>query len=226
MATPHVFSSKGDIAYAELRHRILFGSIAAGSRLSQYDLAEELGISITPMREAIRRLSGEGLITLDTHRNARVAPMDTREARELFETRMALDPAAIALAAARRTDADIARMRTAADALRPITREQGEPALAAHRELHRAIYDASHNSVLIRLLDDVWDKSDRYRRRGLELLPGTDQSMRDFAEHGHMVELVIEQNAEEAAELMRSHIAASLTAQAFAGLPEAESPST
>ena len=89
-----VFSSKSDVAYAEVRRLILTGELPAGSRLAQYDLAEKLGMSITPLREAFRRLSGEGLVDLDTHRNARVAAMDATEARHLHEVRLSLDPTA------------------------------------------------------------------------------------------------------------------------------------
>jgi len=212
----YTFSSKADVAYAQIRDQILSGVLPAGSKLSQYELAAAMRISITPLREAIRRLSGEGLIVLDTHRNARVATMDFDEARQLHETRRALDPAAIELAATRRTDADIDRMRTALADLLPVTRHWGEPALAAHRNLHRAIYYASHNAVMIRLLDDLWDKSDRYRRVGLDLPPGAEPRTRDFEEHGQLVELVIAGDAAAAGELMRSHIDNSLTAAALA----------
>ena len=104
----NVFSSKSDVAYAELRRLILSGGLPAGSRLSQYELAEQMRMSITPLREAIRRLSGEGLIELDNHRDARVSSIGADEARQLFEVRLALEPAAVALAAERRTDDDIA----------------------------------------------------------------------------------------------------------------------
>lgn len=212
----HTFSSKSDVAYAELRSRILSGALPAGSRIDQYDVASTLSMSITPIREAVRRLNGEGLIVLDTHRDARVARMDMTEARELFETRRALDPAAITLAAHHRTEVDIQRMRHAVENLLPVTREWGEPALLAHREVHQAIYYASHNAVMIRILDDLWDKSDRYRRIGLELPPGDEPRTRDFDEHGKMVELIIAREADEAAALMCSHIDNSLTASALA----------
>jgi DNA-binding GntR family transcriptional regulator len=212
----NVYSSKADVAYAELRERILSGRLEAGSKLMQYLLADELAISITPLREAIRRLSGEGLIVLEGHRNARVAEMNAAEARELFETRRALDPEAIALAAVRRTDADIARMQDALTHLLPVTQQWGEAALVAHREVHRAIYVASHNTVLIRMLDDVWDKSDRYRRVGLQLPTGAEPRTRDFEEHGRMVDLVIDGQPDVASTLMRSHVENSLTALALA----------
>jgi len=220
----HTPTSKGEAAYAELRSQILSGRLPAGSRLSQYELAAELGVSITPIREAVRRLNGEGLIVLDTHRDARVAHMDMTEARHLFDTRMALDPAAAALAAQHRTDADIDRMRRAVDHLLPVTKQWGEEALSAHREVHEAIYRASHNNVMIRILNDVWDKSDRYRRVGLELPPGRAPRLRDYEEHGQMVDLIVVGDAEGAADLMRHHIENSLTAAALAAHEDSTSP--
>ena len=208
----HVFTSKADVAYAQIRARILDGSLAAGSRLAQYDLASELGISITPLREAVRRLSGEGWILLDTHRNARVAELDLDQARQLLEARRALEPVAVALAAERRTDADVARMEAALKRLKPVTRTWGETALAAHREVHRALYSASHNEVMVRMLDDLWDKSDRYRRVGLQLPPGGEARTRDFEEHHELVRLVVAGDAAGAADLMTSHIDHSLAA--------------
>jgi DNA-binding GntR family transcriptional regulator len=216
----YTFSSKADVAYAEIRRQILDGTLPAGSRLSQYELAASMDISITPLREAIRRLSGEGLIVLDNHRNARVATMDFDQARQLFETRRALEPAAVELAAARRTDEDVDRMRAALGELLPVTRQWGEQALTAHRRVHQALYHASHNAVMIRLLDDLWDKSDRYRRVGLELPPGAEPRTRDFEEHGQLVQLVIAGDATGAGDLMRSHIDHSLTASALAAHEE------
>ena len=211
----HVYASKSEVAYAELREKILIGDLEAGSRLSQYAIADELQISITPLREAIRRLHGEGLITLDAHRNARVAPMSRHEARELFETRRALDPLAVELAAVRRTAVDIERMQTALEQLLPVTSEWGSAGLSAHRELHTALYKASHNEVLIRMLDDIWDKSDRYRRAGLQIADDPDARRQDFEDHGRLVELVVSSAASQAGELMRAHIDQSVTARAL-----------
>ncbi|TGN63677.1 GntR family transcriptional regulator [Nocardioides eburneiflavus] len=210
-----VFTSKADVAYALIRRRILDGTLEAGSRLAQYELAADLGISITPLREAVRRLSGEGWILLDTHRNARVAELDLADARALLEARRALEPAAVALAAERRTDEDVATMQTALTRLRPVTRRWGAAALAAHREVHRALYCASHNVVMVRMLDDLWDKSDRYRRVGLQLPPGGEDRTRDFEEHHELVRLVVAGDAAGASELMASHIDNSLTASAL-----------
>ncbi|WP_433869164.1 GntR family transcriptional regulator [Saccharopolyspora sp. CA-218241] len=222
MGAVNVFSSKGDVAYAELRERILSGRLAPRSRLAQHELAAEMGMSLTPLREAIRRLSSEGLIDLDTQRDARVASMSASEARQLFEVRLSLDPTAAGLAAERRTDDDIAALRTAAARLLPVTRAWGEEALTAHRAFHRALYLASRNDVLIRMLDDLWDKSDRYRRIGLELPPGEEPRTRDHREHHELVDLVAAGDANEARALMHEHIERSLTGSAIDALEERE----
>jgi len=225
----NVFSSKSDVAYAELRRLILNGGLPAGSRLSQYELAEQMRMSITPLREAIRRLSAEGLIELDNHKDARVSSIGADEARQLFEVRLALEPAAVALAAERRTDDDIAVMRATLADLVPVTREWGEPGLCAHSAFHRALYVAAHNDVMTKTLDDLWAKSDRYRRLGLMLPVGEEPRMIDFNQHHQMLELVVDRDAPAVHALARLHIENSLTASAISALedqlPEPESAS-
>ena len=179
-------------------------------------------MSITPLREAIRRLSSEGLIELDNHKDARVSTISAHEARQLFEVRLALDPAAVELAADRRTDDDIALMRATVARLLPVTRQWGEDALVAHREFHRALYLASHNDVMIKLLDDLWDKSDRYRRLGLEIGHDDESRIRDFDEHRLIVEHVVSGDGAKAALLMHLHITSSVTPAAIAVLDERE----
>ena len=216
----NVFSSKSDVAYAELRRLILNGDLPAGSRLSQYELAEQMRMSITPLREAIRRLSGEGLIELDNHKDARVSSIGADEARQLFEVRLALEPSAVALAAERRTDDDIARMRATLADLVPVTREWGEDGLCAHSAFHRALYVAAHNDVMIKTLDDLWAKSDRYRRLGLMLPAGEEPRMIDFNQHHQMLELVVDRDAAAVHSLARLHIENSLTASAIGALED------
>jgi DNA-binding GntR family transcriptional regulator len=214
----NVFSSKSDVAYAELRWLILSGGLPAGSRLSQYELAEQMRMSITPLREAIRRLSGEGLIELDNHRDARVSSIGADEARQLFEVRLALEPAAVALAAERRTDDDIKLMRTTLANLVPVTRKWGEDGLCAHSAFHRALYVAAHNDVMIKTLDDLWAKSDRYRRLGLMLPAGDEPRIIDFNQHHQMLELVVDRDVAAVHDLARLHIENSLTASAIDAL--------
>lgn len=217
-----VFASKGDLAYGEVRRLVLSGELPAGSRVAQQELADSLRMSITPLREAIRRLSSEGLLEVDTHRNVRVARMSAAEARELFEVRLSLEPTAVELAAARRTEEDAAAMRAAAARLLPVTRRWGEDAILAHHEFHRTLYLASHNQAMIRILDDLWDKSDRYRRLGVELPPGDEPRTTDHRQHHEMLELVLAGNGPAAGQLARTHILNSLSSSVTAALEARE----
>ncbi|MEH0612663.1 GntR family transcriptional regulator [Streptomyces scabiei] len=83
--------TKSDLAYRQVRDRILSGELEPGSVIQQRELARSIGISTTPLREALRRLKGEGLVDLDAHRDARVAPLRAEEARDLLELRRSLD---------------------------------------------------------------------------------------------------------------------------------------
>src|SRR3954464_8653899 len=115
--------TKSDVAYLRVPQLILTGELAPGSVLNQATLARSIGISTTPLREALRRLKQHGLVELDAHRDARVAPLDAEEARDLLELRLSLDPLAASLAAERRTSQDVARMRAALAGLESLPTE-------------------------------------------------------------------------------------------------------
>lgn len=212
------FTTKSDFAYLKLRHQILSGELAPGAVLNQASLAPAIGVSTTPLREALRRLKSEGLVDLDAHRDARVTSLTAEEARDLLEVRRSLDPLAAALAAERRTKDDIHAMRAAAEGLKPLSSDPAVMDLVAHRRFHTAIYLASHNELLINSLDGLWDKADRYRRLGLG--PDHGQAERDqkAAEHAALLDSVIAGDTAGAADIMRRHIATSLGAKAAARL--------
>lgn len=209
------YLTKSDLAYSQLREAIMSGDMAAGSVLNQEVLAHSLGISTTPLREALRRLKAEGLVTLDAHRDARVAPLNLEEARDLLEVRRSLDPLAAGLAAERRTKADIEEMRSALDGLVPLPQDADQHDMIAHRRLHVAIYRASHNDTLIAMLDGLWDKADRYRRLGLRTPRTGDEMDRKAHEHHAMVNLIIAGDAEAATRVMNEHIDTSLIVEAL-----------
>lgn len=215
MAQPSRFySTKSDFAYTTLREKILFGELAPGEVLNQATLASTIGISTTPLREALRRLGSEGLVELDAHRDARVSDLSADEARDLLEVRRSLDPLAAALAAERRTKADITAIHVAAAGVEPLPRDFTAEHLAAHRRLHAAVYRASHNDLLITMLDGLWDKADRYRRVGLVGDRSAQERERTATEHTRLVDRVVAGDPEGAAEVMRAHVEGSLGARA------------
>lgn len=207
------YSVKSDFAYAVVRDRILTHEYPPGGTFNQASLALELGISTTPLREALRKLQSEGLVELGAHRDAIVTRLSVEEARDLLEMRLALDPLAAGLAAERRTRDDIAAIRAASD----IHALPGHPSidqLVRHRRFHQAIYRASHNDVLVSTLDALWDKSDRYRLAGLRRDRSDDELHQKDAEHHQMMMCVIAGDTEGATEVMRRHIRSSLAVTA------------
>src|SRR4051795_9051244 len=115
------FATKSDLAYTRVRDLILSGQLQPGAVLPQAELAQTIGMSTTPLREALRRLKQEGLVELDAHRDARVRALDAAEARDLLELRGSLDPLAASLAAERRTEDDLAAVRAAFDGLEALS---------------------------------------------------------------------------------------------------------
>lgn len=149
------YTTKADAVYAELRRSILGAAIAPGSPLNQEQLAATLGVSTTPLREALRRLEAEGLVEVTAHRQLVVTTAEIADLPNLFLVKEELDCLAARLAARRATEDD---RRLLQDALSP------EPpdgdvrwaGWAANKELHLAIVRATHNPVLIEESSACW----------------------------------------------------------------------
>ncbi|PPG38725.1 GntR family transcriptional regulator [Pseudoclavibacter sp. RFBA6] len=214
-----LFRSKSELAYEELRRRILTGVIEPGDVIGQTKLAAELGLSTTPLREALKRLSTEGLVELGSHRDARVVPLSQAEAQNLYEVRAAADPLACGLAAERRDDADIARIDAALSELEPLTGVASPDALDAHRRFHLAIYEAAANPTLLGILEGLWDKTDLYRQRALRAWsPTAEDRARVHRQHTALRDAIVAGDPELARERSRKHITHSLGRRAIGTL--------
>jgi DNA-binding GntR family transcriptional regulator len=215
-----VFTTKSDLAYSRVRALILSGELVPGAVLPQAALARTIGISTTPLREALRRLKQEGLVELDAHRDARVRPLDATEARDLLELRRSLEPLAAELAAQRRTQSELAAVEEALARLDALPVNPSRAQLESHQRFHAAIHRASHNALLVETLDGIWVKTDRYRRHALE--GGRSDEERDAraTEHRLLFEAVRDGDASAAADLMRRHVESSLGAQSVGKLAD------
>ena len=213
--------TKNAYVYEELRRRILSGELAEGQSIAQGPLAAELGVSTTPMREALRRLGAEGMVTIDAHRDARVARLTADEARSLFEIRERLDPLAAGQAARLATDEEIRQIEDAARSLRPLSDRGDLEAMAAHREFHRAIHRASHNLLLLGLLEGLWDKADRYRQVALRTEPvSEEESDRVRREHEALTAAIVAREPDLAERVALEHVTNSLGRRAIEALSE------
>jgi DNA-binding GntR family transcriptional regulator len=220
VVSPAFFQTKADHAYYHLRQEIARGDLPAGEPINQEELARTMGISVTPLREALRRLAAEGFIVLAAHRDARVAPLSDAEAQNLRELRVPLESLAAALAAERITDAQKTELQTLAARLEPLGEHATEQALEAHRNFHAAIWSAAHNPPLTDTLALLWDRADRYRRYGLSEIRGTGtERTDDFQQHHELTELIVNGERDAAGELMHRHIEASLLGRGVSSQP-------
>lgn len=153
-------NTAAETALALLRHRILDGDLEPGTKLNQSALAAELGMSRIPVRDAIRALASEGLVSHDPHRTAVVAPLSAQDLAELYELRMAVEPLASAHAVSRLGDDDLAVL---AENLEAMARLEGSTEwLETHDRFHASLYRLSGRPRMIALLDRARAQTRRY----------------------------------------------------------------
>ncbi|MGH3237282.1 MAG: GntR family transcriptional regulator, partial [Streptosporangiaceae bacterium] len=134
-----------------IKHAILTGELKAGQALVETDLAEALGVSKTPVREALKTLAGAGLVTMNPYKGAAVRVVDDEQARHVYDARLLLEPEALARAVVRGHDWRPAHQAlTRADSARADgARDQAERSLA-NRDFHRELYAGCGNPLLVR----------------------------------------------------------------------------
>jgi len=152
---PLQIESVVDQVYAVVRARILSGALPAGSRLPQNALAAELGVSRTPLREALRRLSTEGLVVFEANRGATVAQQDLSDMLHAWRARLVLEPAAARLAAEVRAPDALERMRRAVAQQRRVADDVAE-SFAVNREFHVALVATAGNPHLEQFSRMLW----------------------------------------------------------------------
>jgi DNA-binding GntR family transcriptional regulator len=153
-----------EAALERLREAIIMGELTPGTPLRLEDLARRLGMSISPIREALRQLEALGLAEHLPHHGAKVMRLDVEELRELFSIRLALEGMAVRRAAELFTAAGADAARAHLDAYDE-ARRRGDirAAVRAHGSFHFALYEAAHSSWLLRLIRPAWDSCERYR---------------------------------------------------------------
>ena len=194
-----------DQVYEAIRERITSGSLPRGARVHQEDLAEELGVSRTPVREALRRLAAEGLVEMRTNRGARVADIDQGGMRGAYDARLVVEPGAARLAATRRLAEPLARMRAAVAAQRRSLRSV-ERSFEANREFHLALVAASGNDYLLQLVERLWVArigATIYERQ----VETQERMVLDVREHEQILEAIEAGDGRRAESLTRRHLA-------------------
>jgi DNA-binding GntR family transcriptional regulator len=203
-ARPIEVTSIVDRVYEELRERIASGALPRGARLRQEALAADLGVSRTPLREALRRLASEGVVVLEPNRGARVADVSLDDMMAAYEARLLLEPGAARLAAERRERASLAQMRAA---IADHRRARSRPALfAANRAFHLALVEAAGNEHLLRFAEVLW-----VARIGAAIYEQQDETRAEVAadadDHERIADAIEAGEGGAAEALTRDHIA-------------------
>jgi DNA-binding GntR family transcriptional regulator len=190
--------------YDHLREEILSGSLTPGAELSEVALAESLGVSRGPIREAIGRLASEGLVTVRPRRGAVVSSLSTEEFIELYQVREALELLAVKLAVPRLRPDDITVLQALIDEMSArAERNQVVAFFEANSAFHLRLVEASGNAKLLELYKQLLAQLGRYRLRSLTLRGNLERSV---AEHAAILRAVKRGDAERAAHLMSEHI--------------------
>jgi DNA-binding GntR family transcriptional regulator len=205
-----------------IKHAILAGELKPGQALVETDLAEVLGVSKTPVREALKTLAGAGLVTMNPYKGAAVRVVDDEAARHVYDARLLLEPEALGRAVAAGHDWQPAHQALArADS----ARDQAERSLA-NRDFHRELYTGCGNPLLVRMLDDLREQTALVSAAAWRHEPDwlqTPSWEHEAAEHRAVLQAAEAGDAGHATSLLRGHIT-SFVARNF---PEPqENPST
>lgn len=193
-----------------IKHAILVGELKPGRSLVETDLAAVLGVSKTPVREALKTLAGAGLVTMHPYKGAVVRTFDDDQARHIYDLRLLLEPEALGRAVT--ADYDWRRAHDAvirADA----SKDQAERSLA-NRDFHHELYAGCGNPLLVRMLDDLRDQTAlvstaawRHESQDLTFPPFTPSWEHEAAEHRSVLNAARDGDAQRAASLLHAHIA-------------------
>lgn len=195
-----------DVVFNTLRQAILTGELKPGERLMEIHLANRLGVSRTPIREAIRKLELEGLVTMIPRRGAEVAQITEKSMSDVLEVRRALDALCAELACDRMTRQELGELEEAcgsfADTVRSGVADIKRIAQADVR-LHDIIVRATGNRRLVQLINNLSEQMYRYR---FEYLKDSSQHERLVEEHRVIYESLVRKDKQTASQAAKMHI--------------------
>lgn len=193
-----------DVVFNTLRQGILTGVLKPGERLMEIHLADKLGVSRTPIREAIRMLENEGLVTMIPRRGAEVARISIQDMSDVLEVRRSLDSLAAELACRRITDEYKEELKAAAVAVADaITTKDAVKIADADVIFHDVILKASGNKRLIQMVNNLAERMFRYR---LEYIKDDNNHQRIIEEHDNIMKYVLSGDEEAASKAAQLHI--------------------
>ena len=193
-----------DVVFNTLRRAILRGELKPGERLMEITLADKLGVSRTPIREAIRKLELEGLVVMAPRKGAKVASITERDLNDVLEVRKGMEVLAISLACKRITGEELEKLETIEQSFQKLI-ESGNLTELAEMDVkfHDTIYQATNNQRLVQLLNNLREQMYRYRMEYLKHIA----VRRTLAEeHKAICRALRERDEQQAEEYVSIHI--------------------
>ena len=193
-----------DVVFNTLREAILKGELQPGERLMELQLASKLGVSRTPIREAIRMLEQEGLAVTMPRKGAEVARMTLKDMEDVLEVREALDELAARIACAKINDGQLENLKSIRDEFKK-SLDSGDVKKIAEEDVrfHDAIYEATDNAKLIALTNNIREQMYRYR---VEYLKDQNNYPILIAEHDAIVNALEQRDKEMVTAEMHTHV--------------------
>jgi len=195
-------ASRTELVLEEIRRAILTRRLLPGQPLVEMELASQLGVSKTPVREALKILSGSGLVTFSPYKGASVRVVDRSLAMAVYDVRLLLEPEAVGRAV--RNESGFSAAGTALEAA-AVAIESGDHAELSllNRAFHQAMYTGCGNPLLISVLDDLRDRAALISVVGWETSPSWEI---EWQEHQAILAAATEGEDDKATELTRRHI--------------------
>ena len=193
-----------DVVFNTLRQAILRGELKPGERLMEIQLANKLGVSRAPIREAIRKLELEGLVLMIPRKGAEVAEITEKSLRDVLEVRRALEELSVQLACEKITKEEIRELERVAKEFQQVVKSSDITEIAeVDVRFHDIIYTATDNQKLIQLLNNLREQMYRYR---VEYLKRDGVFPQLIAEHEAIIRHIENNEKEKATEVMCRHI--------------------
>lgn len=193
-----------EVVAETLRDAIVNGVLSPGERLMEIQLAEELGVSRTPVREAIRKLELEGFVVMIPRRGTYVADLSIKDINEVFEIRTALDVLAAGLAVERITEDELEQLeRLLVEVSDLIEQGDADRIVEADGQFHDILYRASRNDRLVGIINNLREQFTRFRSISMQY-PGRIQ--KTVEEHRRLVEAIASRDIDLAQQIAREHM--------------------
>jgi len=193
-----------EVVFHTLREAILTGELEPGEHLMEVKLADKLGVSRTPVREAIRKLELEGLVVMTPRRSAEVAKITKEDLIDVLEVRKVLESLAIELSCKNRSEEDIAKLKENLKSFRLYINKNSVTEIATTDvQFHEIIYNSTGNRRLNQILYNLREQMYRYR---LEYIKDRQTRNNLILEHDEIIQSIEEQNVERAKRAILVHI--------------------